>query len=348
MANSVSSSQSTSTSIIMHDVSDFAPYELPIELLFGKLKSTTEFSRQELLGDGISSEVFKAQDVKTGEYVAMKFLKQERDKKMRTDIFREITILKSLEHNNIVKLHDLAIGTDIDRLCLILEYCPVSLTKYIKEYPAKTIEHRYVKCVVQQTLKGLNYLHKNFIIHRDLKPCNLMITQFGIIKIIDFGLSRHFTYSKKPMTPTIQTRWYQAPEVLLGAPFYDEKVDIWSLGCIVYELLFRQPLLPGQSDIEQIDLIIDLIGTPTPNVWPDITKCKIPKTLKLKTNQFAKINEKLNICDKESEDFIKSILVYNPLIRSSAEDCLEDVWLVKAPYPAKFLNLEKELFAFQI
>ena len=113
-------------------------------------------------------------------------------------------------------------------------------------------------------------MHQRFIIHRDLKVSNLLITHRGCIKIADFGLARKFSIPNGKMTPTVVTLWYRAPELLLGSLTQTTAIDIWSAACVFAELLLHKPLLPGRSELNQIELTINLLGTPTEAIWPVI------------------------------------------------------------------------------
>lgn len=118
-----------------------------------------------------------------------------------------------------------------------------------------------VKCLARQLLEGLEYLHRNDIIHRDVKLQNILLTAKGVLKLADFGMSR--PYSRRPLTPGVVTIWYRSPELLLGTQHYTPSVDLWSAGLIIGELLLNEPVLPGETPIQQLALIVKLIGTPT-------------------------------------------------------------------------------------
>ncbi len=113
-------------------------------------------------------------------------------------------------------------------------------------------------------------MHDNFIVHRDLKVSNLLLTDKGCVKIADFGLARLYGIPLKPMTPKVVTLWYRCPELLLNSNTQTTAIDMWSAGCILGELLNNKPLLPGKSEINQLDLIIDMLGTPSAKIWAEI------------------------------------------------------------------------------
>lgn len=122
-----------------------------------------------------------------------------------------------------------------------------------------------------QLIKGVAYLHSNRILHRDLKSQNILVDAEGFnIKIADFGLSRIVSVPSRPYTHEVVTLWYRAPEVLLGMETYSFAIDIWSVGCIFAELIMKEPLFRGQSEIDQILKIFRVVGTPNEDAWPGI------------------------------------------------------------------------------
>jgi cyclin-dependent kinase 10 len=159
------------------------------------------------------------------------------------------------------------------------------------------------KCLMQQLLEGVRYLHEHHGIHRDLKLSNLLLTRDGILKIgwsfalvpfldhrlifsrlADFGLARRITNPNKPMTPKVVTLWYRAPEVLFGDKTYSTAIDTWSTGCIMGEFLLHRPLLPGTTEMQQVRLIADLIGKPNTSVWPGFDRLPLARSMDLGKN----------------------------------------------------------------
>jgi serine/threonine protein kinase len=129
-----------------------------------------------------------------------------------------------------------------------------------------------IKSYLQQLLKGVAYCHSHRVLHRDLKPQNLLIDRDGVLKLADFGLARSFGTPVRTYTHEVVTLWYRAPEILLGGKKYSTPVDVWSIGCIFAEMVAKKPLFPGDSEIDQIFKIFQVLGTPTDEVWPGVSQ----------------------------------------------------------------------------
>jgi serine/threonine protein kinase len=124
---------------------------------------------------------------------------------------------------------------------------------------------------MHQLLRGLHYCHSHRILHRDLKPQNLLIDRTGRLTIADLGLSRVFGVPMRTYTHQVITLWYRAPEILLGSYHYSTAVDMWSVGCIMAEMMTFSPIFPGESQIDELFRIFRTLGTPDENVWPGIS-----------------------------------------------------------------------------
>jgi cell division cycle 2-like len=129
-------------------------------------------------------------------------------------------------------------------------------------------------------------MHQRWVFHRDLKTSNLLYSNEGVLKICDFGLARKFANPLRPYTNLVVTLWYRAPELLLGTEIYSQAIDIWSVGCIIAELILREPLMMGKGEMDQIDKIFRIFGNPTNETWPGWLKLKHAKNYQL--------NKKLN------------------------------------------------------
>lgn len=190
------------------------------------------FSRVEKIGEGTYGVVYRARDNQKGDNVALKRIRLETEADgVPSTTIREISLLKELNHLNIVKLLDI-IHTD-NKLFLVFEYLNQDLKKYMESYPDKNgLPPGLVKSYLFQLLQGISYCHTHRILHRDLKPQNLLLTTDGLIKLADFGLARCFGVPIRTFTHEVVTLWYRAPEILLGSKYYSTEVDIWSIAGI--------------------------------------------------------------------------------------------------------------------
>lgn len=210
----------------------------------------------------------RARDSRNGEIVALKRVRMQQEKDgLPISGLREIQILKTCHHQNIVQLNEVVVGKSLDSIFISMEYCEQDLASLLDNM-TQPFSEAQSKCIILQVLNGLKYLHTHFIIHRDLKVSNLLLTDKGCIKIADFGLARLFSNSETKMTPNVVTLWYRAPELLFGATNHSTAIDMWAAGCILGELLLHKPLLPGKTEIQQIEMIIELLGKCffTPNI----------------------------------------------------------------------------------
>ncbi|XP_022367089.1 cyclin-dependent kinase 10 isoform X5 [Enhydra lutris kenyoni] len=243
-------------------------FTVPPEHRLGRCRSVKEFEKLNRIGEGTYGIVYRARDTQTDEIVALKKVRMDKEKDgVPISSLREITLLLRLRHPNIVELKEVVVGNHLESIFLVMGYCEQDLASLLENMPTPFSEAQ-VKCIVLQVLRGLQYLHQNFIIHRDLKVSNLLMTDKGCVKTADFGLARAYGIPVKPMTPKVVTLWYRAPELLLGTTTQTTSIDMWAMGCILAELLAHKPLLPGTSEIHQVDLIVQLLGTPSENIWP--------------------------------------------------------------------------------
>ncbi|MED6246050.1 Cyclin-dependent kinase 10 [Ataeniobius toweri] len=255
-------------SIRLRSIKDKKTFTVPQKDRFGSCRSVREFEKLNRIGEGTYGIVYRARDTKSDEIVALKKVRMDNEKDgIPISSLREITLLLRLRHPNIVELKEVVVGSHLESLFLVMSYCEQDLASLLENMQTPFSEAQ-VKCIVLQLLRGLEYLHHSFIIHRDLKVSNLLMTDEGCVKIADFGLARMYGIPQPPMTPRVVTLWYRAPELLLGTKTQTTALDMWAVGCILAELLAHKPLLPGTSEIQQVDLIVQLLGTPNENIWP--------------------------------------------------------------------------------
>eukprot|EP00828_Plagiopyla_frontata_P022698 TRINITY_DN2929_c0_g1_i2.p2 TRINITY_DN2929_c0_g1~~TRINITY_DN2929_c0_g1_i2.p2 ORF type:complete len:194 (+),score=19.85 TRINITY_DN2929_c0_g1_i2:154-735(+) len=176
---------------------------------------------------------------------------------------KEIQSLRLLSHPNIIKLYEI-IRQD-DKLSLVLELCDQNLSEYIQQYSQQQqqIPEDEIKSIIFQIAKGVSYMHSHGFLHRDLKPENIMFKGKKLIKICDFGSVKEIV-SKPPFTEYLTTRYYRAPELILpGMSAYNQSSDIFALGCIMSELYNLSTLFNGNSSLDQMYKLCEIMGTPS-------------------------------------------------------------------------------------
>jgi serine/threonine protein kinase len=291
-----------------------------------------KYQKIEKVGEGTYGVVYKCQNKKSNDFVALKKIRLENeDEGIPSTAIREISILKQLKHENVVRLVDLIHGEK--KLYLVFEYMDFDLKKFLDRNNAP-LAPNLVKSYLYQILSAIKFCHSRRILHRDLKPQNLLIDKNGKIKLGDFGLARAFGIPIKTLTHEILTLWYRAPEILLGQKEYSTPVDMWSIGLIFYEMSHRKPLFAGDSEIDQIFKIFQMYGTPTEKSWPGITR--LPD-FKLTFPQFrAKGIESYNkYLDSIGLDLLSKLLQLDPCKRISAKQALNHPYfddLDKTPF----------------
>mmetsp|Transcript_27004 Transcript_27004/g.62352 ORF Transcript_27004/g.62352 Transcript_27004/m.62352 type:complete len:443 (-) Transcript_27004:33-1361(-) len=216
------------------------------------------------VGDGSFGTVMRAQNKSTGEWVAIKKMKQKFYSWEECLKLREVASLRKLVHPNIVKLKEVI--RENDELFMIFESMEGNLYDVLKglvrPFPENTVMN-----IMFQTMQAVAHVHKNGYFHRDLKPENILVSG-EIVKLADFGLARELR-ARPPFTEYVSTRWYRAPEVLLKSTTYSAPLDIWACGGILAELYTNRPLFPGSSDTDQLHKICSVLGTPMMADWPD-------------------------------------------------------------------------------
>jgi cyclin-dependent kinase 12/13 len=247
------------------------------------------YDRYEILykvGEGTFGEVAKARERETGRLVAIKHLRTEHEKEgfPRTAL-REILILMNYRHPNIMACEGIAIAETRGKkeFYMVFDYMDHDLTGLL-ENPAVKWTSSLIKCYLKQLLEGVSYLHQHAIIHRDVKGSNILINNRGELKLGDFGLARLLDERQQRLghlTNKVVTLWYRAPELLLGSTSYTSLIDMWSVGCIFAEILLRRPLFPGKDEMEQIQRICNVCGTPSETTWPGVMKYPFFKTFQL-------------------------------------------------------------------
>ncbi|EDO18380.1 hypothetical protein Kpol_1013p52 [Vanderwaltozyma polyspora DSM 70294] len=339
------------------------------EKLYGCTTFKNRYKEEKKLGQGTFGEVYKGVHLETQRQVAMKKIIINVEK----DLFpitaqREITILRKLNHKNIIKLIEMVydyspedsnsrnstptnsqqgIPTINKSFYMILPYMIADLSGILHN-PRINLGLCDIKNMMLQLLEGINYIHCEKFMHRDIKAANILIDHCGILKLADFGLARMY-YGSPPnlkypggagmgakYTSVVVTRWYRAPELVLGDKQYTTAVDMWGIGCVFAEFFEKKPILQGTSDIDQGHVIFKLMGTPTDEVWElakylpgaELTRTSYPETL---TERFG------SYLNDTGLDFLKGLLALDPYKRLTAMSAMQHPFFKEEPLPSEIL-----------
>ncbi|NWZ72682.1 MK15 kinase, partial [Acrocephalus arundinaceus] len=299
------------------------------------------------LGKGAYGIVWKANDRKTGETVAVKKIFdafRNRTDAQRT--FREIMFLQEFgEHPNIIKLLDVIQAENDKDIYLIFESMETDLHAVIKKGNLLKDIH---KCyILYQLLKATKFIHSGNVIHRDQKPSNVLLDAQCCVKLCDFGLARSLCQPSQEqpspvLTEYVATRWYRAPEILLASRNYTKGVDMWSIGCILGEMLLGKPLFPGTSTMNQIEQILRVIPAPSPE---DILALQS----EYKASVINHMSSRQRVAFEEifppstplpALDLLKKLLVFNPDKRLTAEEALQHPYVSRFHCPSREPSLD--------
>ena len=299
-----------------------------------------KYEVQQKVGQGAYGFVWKVIDKKTRKVCALKKVFdafQNTTDAQRT--FREIVFLQELYgHENIIKLLNVIRAENDKDIYLVFDFMETDLHAVIKANILEDIHKRYI---VYQTLKCLKYMHSAEVLHRDLKPSNILLNAECHVKVADFGLARSLTQTDDEATPLltdyVATRWYRAPEILLGSHTYTKAVDMWSVGCIIGEMLLGKPMFRGKSTLDQIEKVFAMTGMPTKS---DISAIDSPHVTKIISTlpQMEKpdLNQLFPTASKDALDLMQKLMRINPNKRATVQEALEH------PYLTQFHNDENE------
>ncbi|XP_017113745.1 mitogen-activated protein kinase p38a [Drosophila elegans] len=294
---------------------------------------------QELLpvGSGAYGQVSKALVRGTNMHVAIKKLARPFQSAVHAKrTYRELRLLKHMDHENVIGLLDIfhphpanASLDNFQQVYLVTHLMDADLNNIIR---MQHLSDDHVQFLVYQILRGLKYIHSAGVIHRDLKPSNIAVNEDCELRILDFGLARP---TENEMTGYVATRWYRAPEIMLNWMHYNQTVDIWSVGCIMAELITRRTLFPGTDHIHQLNLIMEMLGTPPADFMKKISsesaRSYIQSLPPMKRRSFKKVFENANPL---AIDLLEKMLELDAEKRITAEEALAHPYLEKYAEPS--------------
>mmetsp|Transcript_16592 Transcript_16592/g.41980 ORF Transcript_16592/g.41980 Transcript_16592/m.41980 type:complete len:604 (-) Transcript_16592:71-1882(-) len=276
-----------------------------------------------VVGEGAYGVVLRCRNKDTGEIVAIKkFKESEDDEIVRKTTLREVKILRMLKHENIVELREAFRRKG--KLYLVFEYVEKNLLE-ILELHSSGLPPELVRKYIYQLCRAIAWCHEHDVVHRDIKPENLLMNPDHSLKLCDFGFARTLNSKNKgDLTDYVATRWYRAPELLLGDTGYGKGVDVWAIGCIMGELTDGQPLYPGESEIDQLYVIQKVMGPLTPDQMemflrnPRFLGLKFPDMSRPETLEKRYVGK----LTKKALSFMKTLLVMDPAKRPTANETL--------------------------
>uniref|UniRef100_A0AC35TN63 Protein kinase domain-containing protein n=1 Tax=Rhabditophanes sp. KR3021 TaxID=114890 RepID=A0AC35TN63_9BILA len=316
------------------------------------MDAENNYKIEKQVGEGTYGYVFKATQLSTGREVALKRVRLENEKEgFPITAIREIIILRQLDHKNVVLLTDIVTNRSVitenkhqekgrtskekddDResihyFYLVFEYLDHDLVGLL-DSDMEAFTELQVASFMKQLAEGLRYCHKRKFLHRDIKGSNILFNNKGEIKLADFGLARFYDRSQERLyTNRVITLWYRPPELLLGSEKYDEKIDCWSLGCILPEMFTRKPVFAGNTELVQLEAISKVCGTPCEANWPDVTQLSLFRNFRYQRHYTRVVREHFKDIPAGALDLLDAMLTLDPRRRLSADEICNHPWLI--------------------
>lgn len=278
------------------------------------------------IGKGAYGIVCSATDTITQERVAIKKIKKPFGNKTEAiRCLREVNLLRHISHPNIIQIRGImepANDQNFNDVYVVYEFMDTDLHQIIRSGQKLTDDHH--KFLMMQTLRGLMYLHSANVIHRDLKPSNLLLKENCDLKIADFGLARSKD-CREDMTQYVVTRWYRAPELLLMSP-YTKAIDLWSVGCILAEMLLGTPIFEGKNQLETLKKVVEVVGKPTDADMNHIVDSIMKQFIQNMPPAERKVEMHFPGVNPLAVNLLSSLLQFDPARRPTAAQALAHPW----------------------
>ncbi|KAA1137724.1 MAP kinase Pmk1 [Puccinia graminis f. sp. tritici] len=317
----------------------------------------SKYHVMDVIGEGAYGVVCSAIHRPTGQKVAIKKIVPFDHSMFCLRTLRELKLLKYFqEHNvseNIISIVDIIRPPTIEafkEVYLIQELMETDMHRVIR---TQVLSDDHCQYFIYQTLRALKALHSADVIHRDLKPSNLLLNANCDLKVCDFGLARSIRTAEQEtgfMTEYVATRWYRAPEIMLTFKQYTKAIDVWSVGCILGEMLSGRPLFPGRDYHHQLTLILDVLGTPTLDEFYAINSRRSRDYIRAlplrKKRPFATLYPNASAL---AIDFLNKTLTFDPKKRLTVEEALQHPYLEAYHDPEDEPTappLDEDFFAF--
>jgi len=307
-----------------------------------------------VIGEGSYGIVYKCRNRETNEIVAIKKFKDNTDISGNKSLMRELKSLKIFNHKNIINFRESF--KKKGAYFFVFDYIEKNLLEFLTDCP-DGIEPNLIKHIMFQICSGIQQIHKYNLAHRDIKPENILIDRTHKVKICDFGFTRFIEKnSNEYLTEYVATRWYRAPELLIGDKNYGLDIDYWSVGCIMGELIDGNPIFPGENDMEQIYMIYKICGKDSFSYEQiqiiekkhNIAAAKVEKTKYINPLNNSEISIEIGLdkrysgkISREALSFLKRLLDPNPKTRIKGEEIFDHPYLLNY---YKIYDLNNELY----
>ncbi|KAG7194864.1 serine/threonine protein kinase, CMGC, CDC2/CDK sub [Scheffersomyces spartinae] len=328
------------------------------------MNTLKNYEIQRKLGQGTFGMVQMAVNKKTRNKVALKQLLNHLAKEgFPVTAMREITILRRLHNKNILTIVDMIYEepkVDNPKDLIHQRGCFYTVSPYMScdlvgifENPRIHLNIPQIKCLMLQLLSGMDYIHSQRFLHRDVKAANILIDDQGVLKIADFGLARVYHGStpklgkgpgggERNYTGLVVTRWYRPPELLLGERQYTTAVDMWGVGCVFGEFFIRKPILPGQSDAHQAQLVFSLVGPPNNDKWTSAVNLPNKQDYSIGLTCKRTLEQRfMEYLSQDGLDLLSGLLTLDPYKRLNAQDAMKHLFFTELPLPLKPSELPK-------
>ncbi|KAI8117611.1 mitogen-activated protein kinase p38b [Lucilia cuprina] len=305
-------------------------YKLDINRTEWEIPDT--YQQLQSVGSGAYGQVCKAVVRGTTMKVAIKKLARPFQSAVHAKrTYRELRLLKHMDHENVIGLLDVfhpgqpvTSLENFQQVYMVTHLMDADLNNIIR---TQKLSDDHVQFLVYQILRGLKYIHSAGIIHRDLKPSNIAVNEDCELRILDFGLARP---AESEMTGYVATRWYRAPEIMLNWMHYNQTVDIWSVGCIMAELLTGRTLFPGTDHIHQLNLIMEILGTPPEDFMQKISSDSARNYIRsLPVMQRRNFRDVFRGANPQAIDLLEKMLELDAEQRITAEQALAHPYMDK-------------------
>ncbi|NXP93916.1 CDKL2 protein, partial [Passerina amoena] len=295
-----------------------------------------------LVGEGSYGMVTKCRNRESGQIVAVKkFLESDDDAAVRKIALREIKLLKQLRHENLVNLLDVCKRKK--RWYLVFEFVDHTVLDDLEDSPSG-LDFERVRKYLFQIMRAIAFCHSHNIIHRDIKPENILVSQSGVVKLCDFGFARPLATSGEAYTDYVATRWYRAPELLVGDSKYGRPVDVWAVGSLITEMLTGEPLFPGDSDIDQLYHITKCLGNLIPRQQELFYKNPLFAGMKLpEVKELESLEKRYPKLPAAALELAKECLQIDPDKRPSCAQLLQGDFFNKDGFAERFTQELKQI-----